>query len=226
MTKKTITIIILSIIIATGIGIGIYFIVAGSSKDGPPEINGCTDNTASNYNPNATIDDGSCVGTDDARCPDGEVADDNGNCVKETASCAPGQVTITNSNSITCLDKMTESYTITSANVANNVLTLTTSDGDISIQGASVPLEGQSSVCNLDTFKYLFKDSTGTLSLCDTGSQNLDISNPPLTIQLSNDPQGAVASTQPSDSSIPTLNPPPSSSELKTEYPVYLSIQS
>jgi len=48
---------------------------------------GCTDETACNYNPNATIDDGSCVDVDpitwccsDGAGPNGEEADCNGNC--------------------------------------------------------------------------------------------------------------------------------------------------
>jgi hypothetical protein len=42
-----------------------------------PPIPGCTDPEANNYNPNATVDDGTC---DYQECPEGWLADCNGNC--------------------------------------------------------------------------------------------------------------------------------------------------
>jgi hypothetical protein len=46
-------------------------------------VNGCTDSTALNFNPEATINDGSCE-YEQGACDDGYVLDCNGNCAYET----------------------------------------------------------------------------------------------------------------------------------------------
>ena len=44
---------------------------------------GCTDSHAENYNPNAIIDDGSCLEDEEQQCPQGQIKNDSGNCIPD-----------------------------------------------------------------------------------------------------------------------------------------------
>ena len=59
---------------------GIFLVAFWSCSDlGDPEIKGCTDDTACNYNQDATEDDGSCVSVDGIceTCVDGTIIDND-----------------------------------------------------------------------------------------------------------------------------------------------------
>lgn len=94
MSKKLIWIIVAVVII---IGVTAYFLFRkGGSKTGK-EIKGCTDPKASNYNPSATINDGTCVGDDSDSgnnivkgCTNPQATNYNKNATQDDGSCVFG----------------------------------------------------------------------------------------------------------------------------------------
>ena len=79
---------------------------------GAPAVAGCTSSTASNYNPAATVDDGSCVFTGQATilgCLDPDATNYNPNANANDGSCTYPPPIITNS-SVVCEDQFDGNY--------------------------------------------------------------------------------------------------------------------